>query len=384
MKICRIVFQFIYLLLLITSTHAGEAEKHNHDEAELHIELSPEVMAEFDVQLAVAGSGTIKQSLELPGEVVQNPERLIHIVPRVPGITREVFRSLGEEVSANELLAVLASRELAELRAELDAAASRSKLAHVTFDRENKLKNEGLTSEREFLDAKQRRDEARIDYELAREKLQAIGITGSELDPCNNDCDPALYEIRSPREGVIIEKHIVRGELLNESSRPFVIADLDQVWVLLTVYQKDLSRISIGQQANIVSDFGIPDVTGEIVYISPYLSEQTRSATARIVISNEKRLLRPGQFVTAYVTLSEAAANIIVPKTALQTIDEQTVVFVYHDDELIIRPVQTGMADEQNIEITNGLSQNETYVALNAFVLKSQLQKGSFGHGHAH
>jgi len=236
---------------------------------------------------------------------------------------------------------------------------------------------------KEFWEAQQVRDNAYIEFNLARQKLRAIGVD-QNIGHCNDECDLTLYEIRSPGNGVITEKHVVRGELLNDESRPFVIANLDHVWVNLTVYQKDLEKINVGQQVQVISGYGIPDVESEIVYISPKVSEETRSASARVVIDNKDEKWRPGLFVSVVVTLSNLFSNIVIPITALETINNQTVVFIKKQDGFKPQPVTVGRSDKTYIEILEGLDSGERYVAKNAFVLKVQMQKVSFGDGHGH
>lgn len=363
--------------------HIENGHEEKGEDHEEHIALSEKEIREFEIKIDTAGSGSIKETMTLSGEITLDPDRLIHIVPRVSGITKQVYKSLGEKVETGELLATLSSRELAEIKAETEAAKSRYELSRTTFDREKKLKKEGLTTETEFLEAKQIRDNAYIEYNLMKQKLRAIGIE-KDISQCNDDCDLTLYEIRSPGEGVITEKHVVQGELLNDESRPFVIANLDHVWVNLTVYQKDLEKINIGQQVQVVSGYGIPDVESEIVYISPNVSEETRSATARIVIENKDKKWRPGLFVSVVVTLSDLNSDIVIPKTALETINNQSIVFIKSEEGFEPHPVTLGRSDNTHVEVLEGLHSGAKYVAKNAFVLKAQMQKASFGDGHGH
>jgi len=386
-------------LLVCFNAFANEEHEHAHDEPqnmehvegeheeegdhEEQIELSENEIKEFEISIDTAESGSIKETLTLPGEIILDPDHLIHIVPRVSGITNNVYKKLGDRVKEGDLLATLSSRELAEIKAETEAAKSRHVLAKTTFEREKKLRKEGLTSEKEFLDAQQVRDNASIEYNLAKQKLRALGIV-QDSSHCNSDCDLTRYEIRSPSEGVIIEKHIVQGELLNEESRPFIIANLEHVWVNLTVYQKDLEKIQIGQQVQVVSGYGIPDVESVIDYISPNISEENRSATARIIIDNDNEKWRPGLFVSVIVTLSNLTSDIVIPKTAIETIDDQSVVFVKNQEGFEPHPVTLGRSDKNHVEVLKGLHKGDQYVAKNAFVLKAQMQKASFGDGHGH
>ena len=137
------------------SSHPEQGEGEHEDEHEDLLVLTNKELKEFEIKLGKAGSGSIKETLTLPGEITLDPDRLIHIVPRVSGITKQVFKTLGDSVKTGELLATLSSRELAEIKAETEAAKSRYNLAISTYEREKELRKEGLTSEREFQEAQQ-------------------------------------------------------------------------------------------------------------------------------------------------------------------------------------------------------------------------------------
>ena len=89
------------------------------------------------------------------------------------------------------------------------------------------------------------------------------------------------YEVRSLIEGTIIEMHLTQGEAVTESDHSFTVADLSEVWVNLSVYQKDLAYIKLGQVAEIYTDQKLEPIEGIISFISPTLDEHTRTATAR-------------------------------------------------------------------------------------------------------
>jgi cobalt-zinc-cadmium efflux system membrane fusion protein len=369
--------------------HEDHEEHAGHDEPELN--FSAAQLQEFDIKLAQAKSGVINKTLNLTGEVVVAPERLFHIVPRVSGVVRKVFKHLGDKVMAGDLLATLSSRELANAKAEFVAAESLLQLANTNLKRERNLYKSNITAKRNYLAAQQVQAEMSIKRKAAEQRLLAIGLTEKSILAVlrHVDKDLTLYELRAPADGVIIEKHAVQGEVLNTNTRSFTVADLSQVWVNLTVYQKDLSFIYQGQQVLISTHFGITDKKtvsrSHISWLSPTLNEKTRSATARVVIDNPKGYWRPGLFVNATVAIAKKQADIVIPLTALQTVDGQTSIFVQHDDGgFELKAVQIGRKDFQQVEIIQGLKAGQTYVSQNAFSLKAQMQKGSFGHGHRH
>lgn len=371
--------------------HGNEQHGEHSDHEEEALKFSSSELQEFNIKLAQAHAGVINKTLGLTGEVIVAPERLYHVVPRVAGVVREVYKYLGDHVKANDLLAILSSRDLADAKAQFVAADSLLKLANSNLQRETKLYKEKITAKRNYFIAKQAQAEMSIKRKAAKQRLLALGLSEHSIRALlqSKDKDLTLYELRAPAEGVIIEKHAVRGEVLATNTRSFTLADLSQVWVNLTVYQKDLARIQRGQTVLISNRFDSSEQSvatqGIISWISPTLDEQTRSAIVRVVIDNPDGHWRPGMFVNAKVAIEKAEAEIVIPLSALQTVDGQTVVFIQHDDgDFEPQAVQTGRRDFKQVEIIQGLKAGQSYVSQNAFSLKAQLQKGEFGEGHSH
>jgi cobalt-zinc-cadmium efflux system membrane fusion protein len=370
--------------------HGQEAEHDDHAEHDEHgeesVKLSEAELREFGIELATAAAAPLNQYAELPGEIVLNADRLAHVVPRVSGIVRKVYKSLGDEVESGALMAVIDSRELATTKANFLAATERQKLAQANYQREERLWQRKVTSEQEYLDARQALAEARIETKSAEQQLHALGFSDAYLMelPEHPDATYTRYEIRAPFAGTIIEKHLTLGESVPADAEIFTIADLSSVWVDINVYQKDLGIIRKGQTAVIQVGHGIPEVPGKIAWVGPLVGEVTRTAKARMILPNPDGVLRPGQFVTAQVAVNNSSAGIVVPKSSLQTFEGRTVVFVLDEDGFEPKAVETGRQNAVQVEILAGLKAGQTYVSKGAFTLKAQLSKGAFGDGHNH
>lgn len=194
------------------------------------------------------------------------------------------------------------------------------------------------------------------------------------------------YAVLASIDGTIIRKDITLGEVVREDKMLFEIADLSHVWVNLTVYQKDLPYIRVGQEVTISPGYRISNIKskGKISYISPVLDEETRTATARVVLPNPSGIWRPGLFVTGRVEIENIYVPVMIPKSALQTINDKTCVFVKTEHGFIPKPVEIGRSNETHVEIISGLKPGQQYVSEGAFTLKSELLKEEFGGGHGH
>jgi len=373
--------------VLLTQRHSGEAphaEEAGKDGHEVHaddkaqpreIKLDAAQLKAAGITLQTAGPGTLQASASFQGEVRFDEERTAHVVPRLAGVAQAVTAQLGQRVRQGEVLAVIASTSLAEQRSELLTAQKRRELARSTFEREKKLWQERISAEQDYLQAHGALQEADIAVRNTNAKLAAVGATGAST---------ALnrYEVRAPFAGTVVEKHLSTGEAVKEDASIFTLSDLSRVAVEFTVAPQDLARVRVGQPVVVSSTAFDSTVEGRVSYVGALLGEQTRSAKARVNLTNPEGAWRPGLFVTVAVRAAEQPLALAVSRDSVQTVDEQPTVFVVTPGGFTARSVKLGRSDGKNVEIVEGLQAGEQVASSNTFVLKSELGKASAGHGH--
>ena len=220
---------------------------------------------------------------------------------------------------------------------------------------------------------------------IVTEVRKRIGDTvknGETLAVIESSQSLSPYALKTLLDGVIIEKHVTRGEAVTPNSQAFVVADLKTVWIDLSVYQRDLTRIRQGQHARIIAGHGLSESAGVVSYVTPVVDESTRTATARIVLDNPEGFWRPGMFATAEVTVERAEVEIAVPTTALHSLGDETVVFVENSEGFRPRPVTVVRRDPQWVEIREGLTSGERVVVHGGLTVKSELLRSDFGDEH--
>ena len=184
------------------------------------------------------------------------------------------------------------------------------------------------------------------------------------------------YELKAALGGTVIDRQTTLGEYVSEQKPAFVIADLSTVWVDFSVYRRDLGRVSVGDQDLIDPADGKPPIEAKISYVSPVGSSETQSAVARAVVVNSEQRLRPGLFITGRLILSAKPVSVAVKSTALQTIENRTIVFVRSGDKFEARDVEIGGRDPDFVEITFGVLEDDVYAAKNSFIVKAEMAKG--------
>jgi membrane fusion protein, heavy metal efflux system len=374
-------------------SEAGPTDEHGHgapaEGADAHghetegVVLSEKAIRDSGIEVAPAGGGELAQSLTLPGEIVLNADQVAHIVPRVAGIVRRVDKNLGDEVQAGEVMAILESRELAEAKAACLAAEQRLTLAGANLTSAAELHTKKIMPDLEFLTVQKAKAEAEIESQAADNRLHALGMSEEQLQEMpNHTASLALYELRAPFAGTVIEKHCSLGEVLDSGHDAFVLADLSTVWANITVYSQDMGRVRVGQSVQLRSDVLDVSTAATINYIAPVANEATRTIHARANLSNADRRWRPGTFVTADLVFGQEQVPVLVPTDAVQRVKSETVVFIAEGDAFAPCPVKVGRVSATHSEIVAGLEPGQRYVVKGAVVLKAELGKNQAAHEH--
>ncbi|MFK7699812.1 efflux RND transporter periplasmic adaptor subunit [Pseudomonas caspiana] len=353
--------------------HGAEGAEDSHEEGKL--ELSAEQIKSAGIELAVAAPRSMSTSVTFPGEIRFDEDRTTHVVPRVGGIVEEVKVDLGQAVKKGQVLAVIASQQISDQRAELNAAQRRLELARLTMQREKKLWEDKISAEQDYLLARQAYQEADISYANGRQKLSAIGA--SLKSSAGN-----RYELIAPFDSMVVEKHLAIGEVVNDTTSAFTLSDLSRVWATFGVAPKDLNKVVVGRAVTVSAPDLNAQVEGRISYVGNLLGEQTRAAAVRVVLANPEGAWRPGLFVSVDVTADKANAAVSLPESAIQSVEDKPSVFVRNAEGFELRPVKVGRRDGGYVEILQGLTAGTQVAAAGSFILKSELGKGSAEHSH--
>jgi cobalt-zinc-cadmium efflux system membrane fusion protein len=362
----------------ITAKRKGETFRWKYSQVEARVKMSDEMLNSIGIEIRTAGSAVIQPTLTLPGEIIFNEHTVVQVVPRLPGIVTAVARHHGQKVQKGDILVVIESQMLAELRSEYRVAKKRSALAKTTYEREKQLWEEKISAKQDYLAAQQLWNEAEIALDLAAVKLRALGVQPEAASVEHL----ARYEVRAPISGLIIDKTVALGQTLKEDDHIFVIADVSTVWAAITVYPKDLGVVKVGQKATVRATAADLEGKGTIIYITTLIGEQTRTATARIVLENRDGRWRPGMFVTAELVAGQIQVPVAVSTNAIQTLDLGTVVFGRYGEYFEARPVELGHSDGEMVEVLEGFRAGERYADGNTFAIKAELGKSGATHQH--
>jgi membrane fusion protein, heavy metal efflux system len=387
---------------------AGHAKKHEghdapkkkagseHDGHDGHeegvVEFSPEALKRAKIKVTKAKLRALPSVINTTGEVAFDQDRVAHVSPRISGRVHRVFAKLGDEVKAQQSLALIDSVEVGRAKASYLQARAQLALARKNLSREEKLLKDKIASAKDVLNARTAQQKANADYRAARQHLRLLGLGGINRLQYGKG-GTALVGVRSAIAGRIIKKHVTLGELVKPDNNLFTVADLSSVWVWIDVYERDLAGVHLEDKVQVqVRAYPKRVYKGEVAYISDQVDRNTRAIRARLDVKNTDGTLKPGMF--AEVRISDPHAKdgkgarrsaLAVPASSMQRQGKERIAFVKLSERRFVRrEVVLGVETDGFVEIRSGIELGENVVSQGAFILKSELAKESMGGGHSH
>jgi len=390
-KVIAIMLAIAILLaaiVLVGDRAPGGADAHAHLEEQAHadehgkeshagdgvIRFTDQQVGVAGITLATAGPVHLDTFIRMPGQIALNEDRTAHVTPRAAGAVSEVNATLGQQVRKDQVLASVASADVAGQRGALAAAERRLDYARKVHAAEKTLWEEQISARQDLLRAEQELSEAQIAVQSARQQLQALGARDAGSSN--------LLRIRAPFDGVIVEKHITMGEVVGADTRVFTLTDLSTVWADVVVPARDLDIVRVGTDAVIRSIASNTTAPGKVSYVSSLVGEESRSAKARVVLDNPGAAWRPGLAVNIDIVTGSSDVPVAVAVDAIQTADGRQVVYKRVKEGFVAQPVATGRSDGRFVEVTAGLRAGEAYAAAGSFAVKAEQGKAEGSHEH--
>lgn len=310
------------------------------------ITLSPQAAANAEIKSQPLKEMSYASDIKTTGELKADENHVFHINSMVGGRVTEDKVNLGDLIHQGQTLAVVQNLEVTKLIGEYihqkhsneilaSQLNSRLDLANKNLERLNKLADEGIAPQKDVLTARNAVDQLTIELKGVKEHdihltseteamLSAYGKHLRNYDSHKIDSDSPLT---APRAGIIIKKTITLGDVVSTTEPLYVVADLSDIWLDITIYDKDLAQIKIGQAVTFVSD-SLPGrkFDGKISYIQP-LAGDTRTFLARAVLPNRGLLLKPGMFGNATIHTNRKVTLPYVADNAIQRYGKDVFVF---------------------------------------------------------
>lgn len=374
------------------------AEKEDEPEHE-ELHLSPQRQKEWGIVVGTASSQELASKIQLPGILALNQNRTAHISSLVEGKVASLAVDLGDRAHKGQVLLTINSPDFAKAQADFLQTVAKLSLSRKEYERAKILFNEKAIEEREFLRREAEFEKLSTEVGGLGAVLHAYGMDHEKTEKLIEKCaarkpDDDLCELAnpnlpllSPLPGSIIFRDVIIGEYVEPEKILFTVSDLSLLWALLDAYEKDLPFINKDSRIVIQSPlYPEREFQARITYISDIIDEKLRTVKIRAEVKNTECLLKPNMYIQGIVQNKAGTQKLLaIPEEAVQNLDGEKIVFILEGQDVFsIRHVELGNKVGNQIIIARGLESGQRIVIKGAFTLKTELTKGTFGHGHVH
>lgn len=354
----------------VASVPSEHAEGEHEEGASSALEMTAEAIRGASIQIQPVSAGGFAGEILAQGVVAATPGGEAVLTARAAGAVTRIFKRLGDPVRAGEALAIVESREAAQIAADRAVASARANLGQTMLARERRLFEQRVSPRQDY---EQAQAEAAAANAEARRAQVAAGAA-------NISADGRGVIVASPIAGRVTAASLTLGSFVQPETELFRISDPKLVHVEASISGMDAPRIAPGDRVVVEAADG-RTIEGKVRSLTPGLNRETGAATAIVSVPGEG--LQPGQAVRVRIVATVVAGStaIAVPDEAVQSIGGRDVVFIRTAKGFEARPVTIGRRGAGRVEVVSGLTAGQSIAARNAFLLKAELGKGE---GEAH
>lgn len=344
---------------------------------------------EIGLQIAPVTEVEHTHELVANAETAYDANRYAEVYPRVAGFLREARVDLGQRVKAGDVIAVIDSAEVSATKAQYLSAHAALQLDEDSYRRAKDLSEARIVGSKPLVAARTALHQARTSLLNAEQRLKNLHLDDRALARVleSNETRP-LLDITTPIDGIIVFRHAVLGEAEEPMTRLYAVADVSKMWLWIDVYEKDIAQVRVGQAVGFLisgADSAGEGVTfsGRITWIGTEVDHTTRTTKVRAELPNPEGRLRANQFGRAIIQIGDRHKAVTVPRSAVQRYENADLIFLPQEENVYrpqrIKAQPSGRAD--TLEVMWGLRPGQQVVTTGAFLLKTEIMKGSIGAG---
>lgn len=350
----------------------------------VRVTLAPDAARRAGIEFYTVDLRDVAETLRANAETRHMPSAYARVAARIPGVIREVKALLGQEVEAGASLAVVESPEFGQAKSDYLQALGLAELRQKTYDQEKELFEKKITSGRDLMAAQTSLAETNLDVQKAAAKLAALGLSPDQVKAVADTHDTStLMNVPAPFKGVVLEASAVVGETATPEKPIFAVADVARLWLTIDASEADLQRIEPGQKVVFRVDGLVGKrFNGKVLTVGGEVDDRTRTVKVVAEVKNVQGLLRANMFGRAEIVVKPAEQKLLVPKEAVQSDGDCSLVFVSPVlDVFQARKIEVGAVYDGGYEVVGGLAEGETVVTTGSFLLKTEVMRGEMGAG---
>lgn len=356
---------FFFTAILLLSCSSKDAAPVSNVKQPLISDNTMKLLSIDSVQLR-----NIDDEVKLSGEVSFDENKVVKVYPFSSGQVLNVNASIGDYVKAGQTLATIKSADIAGNYSDLSITGNDVVIAKRGMDNAEHLYKNGISSEKEYIEAKETYSKAVATANKIREQIQ---INGGGRTTANG-----TYLVTAPRSGYVVEKLINTGNFIrnDNNSNMFTIGDISDVWIWANVYETDISKVKQGYTA-LVTTLAYQDsiFTGRVDKVNEVLDPITKVMKIKIVLPNPNGTLKPEMFANVAISNKETKQMLAVPASAIINDNQKSFVIVYvNNNESAIRQISLLKTANGYAYVSTGLQAGEKVITRNQILIYKKLQ----------
>jgi cobalt-zinc-cadmium efflux system membrane fusion protein len=330
------------------------------------LKIAPNELAAAGILVEPVRTGNLSAEILAPAVTAAQPQGVASLMAHAEGVISRLNKRLGDPVKAGEVLAVVDSKDAAQIASDRTSAEARALLARRVEAQEEALFKDGATSKRSLETAQASLAAAEADARRARDAAKTANLTP----------DGHSVAVISPLTGRVTSQTAALGAYVQTQTELFRVSDPSLVQVEAQLVATDAVRIHPGDPAILMLPNGAV-AQASVRSVTPALDPLTRTQTAVLSVPNGLALA-PGETLQVRIMPKSAASTgVVVRDDALQLMDGRDAVFVQTPGGFTVRYVTVGARGAGSAAIISGLKPNERIATRNAFLLKAELGKGA-------
>ncbi len=401
----------------ISSASATESANAASQTGPRLVKLNSDAEKEAGLKVEEARVRNLDAAVNVTAEVLANQNLQAHVTPQVTGRVTKILVSLGDQVREGKPLLMIRSTDieqaecdllqaqqqvradlkqaLVQIDCDIATAEEQVKLSQKNFERLKRLFEERIAAQADYQTAETAYQKDKINVESlhnkrastislseekmrlvtgpAKTKLRLLGVSESDIEAVlkTQDVQPEV-PVPSPEDGIVVERLVNVGELIDPSKPLFTIGDFHTVWLKADVFEKDIPKVKLGEPIELtVNSFPERTFTGRLNYINTLIDPDTRTLAVRAEVENHQGLLKPKMFGSMKIIVGETHC-LAIPIAAVQDTRWDKVVYVPAGaDKFEERRVKLGCESGDFVEVKGGLSPGDRVVTTGSFDLRA-------------
>jgi membrane fusion protein, heavy metal efflux system len=321
--------------------------------------------------------GDSSETIRLAGRIEKNGNQVGRTGSPVAGRVVTINASLGMDMKEGDVMAEIASQELAAAQLAYLTAHSTEQLAQRSLDRVRQLLEAGVVGAAELQRRESELAVARAQKRASADQLRTLGISAASLRKiaATGHILPSL-PIHAKLSGTVVERNITQGQVVQPSDSLFVITDLAKLWAVADVPEQQAAQVRVGQSVEIeVPALGTETIAGPIVFIDNLVNPETRTVRVRVEVDNAERRLKPAMLMTMRVD-ARKANQALIPSTAVVRNDDKDYVFLIEPNNVAtLVPVKLAAQQGEYRALLEPLNLAGAIVLDGAFHLNNERQR---------